>query len=133
MTGESSLPVQRYVVPPPQPVDPENPIWLARWYQWATDKLMHLDECMDSMKEDFAETKVEMSVQTQMSLDRQDSLGLRLDEHKTFHELMEAGRAGGQKMLKMQWRLVENILRVVSSATVLGLALWVLKLIGVKV
>lgn len=119
-------PLRRPNTGPPQPVDPSNPVWMAMFYQWLIDKVMHLDDCMDATQEAHRETQAELAAWMGVSRDSHDDLSTQIENHLKMHNLIDQTKQAKRSVWIFQWETIKEVGKIASSGTVIAIVFYVL-------
>jgi hypothetical protein len=118
-------------VRPPEPVDVGNPQWIARAWQWVFDQLIHLDGCIDSLRNETTEKDATMFSMIAAGKDRDGTLAEQIDAHQKFHDLMDAGHKAKRSQLSQAWSVARDGARAGYDVGKFVLAIGVGKALGI--
>lgn len=125
---------RKYIPRLPEPVDPGNPTWVARAWQYVGDRLHHQDTCIDDLKERFQELEATLSAWMTAAATSDKDLGELIEEHRKFHEAIERDDATKRSVWKSQADFLTNTLKFVTQGTVIGIIILVLnKVFGIDI
>ena len=119
----------------PEPVDVNDPVWRARAWQKCFDALDHLDECIDSVRDQVRENHAEVTASITALTATGDAVhaGFQsaLDAHEAVHRELVARKAGSKHLLGLQFDVVKHGAKFCGGIVQLGLPVALLKLLGV--
>lgn len=122
---------RRYTPQPPQPVEPNDPIWVARFYQWLIDRINHLTECQDDVKDELKEQRVEVSAWMLAAKESDASILARVQSHVEEHNLIDQTQLARKSVWKMQGGILRDVLKFATEGTVIAALLGLMKYLGV--
>lgn len=127
---------------PPTPIEPDNPIWIGRAWQWTFDRIIHQDTCTDETK-DLVEKAIAMIQDTTtvlttgleaarlLAADGDATLTEVFKKHRDFHDHMDIEAKARAGVWKMQGDLAKKLLRFGTEGVGLTIIAIILRYIGV--
>lgn len=111
---------------PPEPVDVENPQWIARAWQWVFDQLSHLDECVDGVKETQNEYHAEVTAMMAAKEADHQLFEAKLEKHEAEHKAIEERQKAKASVWKLQGKWAVWLFEKATQGSVIGFVVYIL-------